>query len=51
MLNAATEMKVMISRMVINPGLLVILLAGIYLASDLHQWKLLLGRPVGGWRR
>jgi len=27
-----------ISRFVINPGLAVILLAGIYLASDEHQW-------------
>jgi hypothetical protein len=31
--------QVMISRMVINPGLLVILLAGIYLASHEHQWS------------
>jgi uncharacterized membrane protein len=29
-----------IGRLVINPGLLVVLLAGIYLASDLHQWSL-----------
>jgi uncharacterized membrane protein len=29
-----------IDRMLVNPGLLVVLLAGIYLASDLHQWKL-----------
>ena len=28
-----------IGRVVINPGLLVVLLAGIYLASDLHQWS------------
>lgn len=28
-----------ISRMVITPGLLVILIAGIVLASDEHQWK------------
>jgi uncharacterized membrane protein len=28
-----------VSRMVINPGLLVILLAGIYLASKEHQWS------------
>jgi hypothetical protein len=29
-----------IGRLVINPGLLVVLLAGIYLASDLHQWSM-----------
>jgi hypothetical protein len=29
----------MIGRRLINPGLAVVLLAGIYLASDLHQWK------------
>ena len=28
-----------IGRVVINPGLLVVLLAGIYLASDQHQWS------------
>jgi hypothetical protein len=28
-----------IGRYVVNPGLLVLLLAGIYLASDLHQWS------------
>ncbi|HEY3727691.1 MAG TPA: hypothetical protein VGL51_10985 [Solirubrobacteraceae bacterium] len=27
-----------ISRTLVNPGLLVVLLAGIYLASDRHQW-------------
>jgi Predicted integral membrane protein (DUF2269) len=27
-----------IGRTVINPGLLLVVLAGIYLASDLHQW-------------
>jgi uncharacterized membrane protein len=27
-----------IDRYIINPGLAVVLLAGIYLASDLHQW-------------
>ena len=26
-------------RMVVNPALVVLLLSGIYLASDLHQWK------------
>ncbi len=29
-----------IGRLVINPGLLIVLLAGIYLASDLHQWSM-----------
>ena len=29
-----------IGRMLVNPGLLVVVLAGIYLASHLHQWKL-----------
>jgi hypothetical protein len=29
-----------IGRFLINPGLLVVVLAGIYLASHLHQWKL-----------
>lgn len=28
-----------IGRYIVNPGLLVVLLAGIYLASDLHQWS------------
>jgi uncharacterized membrane protein len=28
-----------IGRRLINPGLLVVLIAGIYLASDLHDWK------------
>jgi hypothetical protein len=28
-----------VGRFLINPGLLVLLLAGIYLASDLHQWS------------
>ena len=28
-----------IGRRVINPGLAVVLIAGIYLASDLHQWS------------
>ena len=26
-------------RYLVNPGLLIVLLAGIYLASDEHQWK------------
>ncbi len=29
-----------IGRCVVNPGLLVVLLAGIYLASDEHQWSI-----------
>lgn len=29
----------MVSRRIINPGLAVVLLAGIYLASDKHQWS------------
>jgi Predicted integral membrane protein (DUF2269) len=33
------RLQVDISRKLINPGLLVVLIAGIYLASDLHQWK------------
>jgi uncharacterized membrane protein len=28
-----------ISRMIVNPALLVIILAGIFLASDAHHWK------------
>jgi hypothetical protein len=28
-----------ISRYLVNPGLLIVVLAGIYLASDEHQWK------------
>lgn len=28
-----------VGRYLVNPGLLVLLLAGIYLASDLHQWS------------
>jgi ABC-type amino acid transport system permease subunit len=33
------RMQVVVSRRVTNPGLLVVLIAGIVLASDLHQWK------------
>jgi hypothetical protein len=33
------RVQVAISRRLINPGLLVVLLAGIYLATDEHQWK------------
>ncbi len=33
------RVQVAISRRLINPGLLVVLLAGIYLASHEHQWK------------
>lgn len=34
-----------IGRMIIDPGLAVVLVAGIYLASDLHDWK----RFFVGW--
>jgi hypothetical protein len=30
--------RAVIGRSLVNPGLLVVLAAGIYLASDLHQW-------------
>jgi uncharacterized membrane protein len=33
------RMQQLISRRLINPSLAVILIAGIYLASDQHQWK------------
>lgn len=33
------RMQQLITRRLITPGLAVVLLAGIYLASDLHQWK------------
>ncbi|MGI8412090.1 MAG: hypothetical protein ACR2LV_04595 [Solirubrobacteraceae bacterium] len=33
------RLRMLIGQRLINPGLLVVLLAGIYLASDLHQWK------------
>ena len=33
------RMRVAVSRRLTNPGLLVILIAGIYLASDEHRWK------------
>jgi hypothetical protein len=32
------RMQQLISRRLVSPGLLVVLLAGIYLASDLHKW-------------
>ncbi len=32
------RMQVQLGRRLINPGLLVVVLAGIYLASKLHQW-------------
>jgi len=32
------RLRVVIGRSLVNPGLLVVLAAGIYLASDLHQW-------------
>jgi hypothetical protein len=33
------RMQQIIGRRLISPGLAVVLVAGIYLASDLHQWK------------
>jgi hypothetical protein len=33
------RMQQAVSRRVVNPGLLVVLVAGIYLASDLHKWS------------
>jgi hypothetical protein len=33
------RMQQLISRRLVSPGLLVVLLAGIYLASDLHKWS------------
>lgn len=33
------RLQQMIGRRLINPGLAVVILAGIYLASHLHQWK------------
>jgi hypothetical protein len=33
------RMQQLIGRRLVNPGLAVVLIAGIYLASDLHQWK------------
>jgi hypothetical protein len=33
------RMQQLIGRRLTNPGLAVVLIAGIYLASDLHQWK------------
>jgi hypothetical protein len=33
------RMQQMVGRRLINPALGVVLIAGIYLASDLHQWK------------
>jgi hypothetical protein len=33
------RMQQMVGRRLINPALAVVLIAGIYLTSDLHQWK------------
>jgi hypothetical protein len=33
------RMRALLSRRLISPGLGLVLVAGIYLASDLHQWK------------
>jgi hypothetical protein len=32
------RVRALLGRSLVNPGLLVVLAAGIYLASDLHQW-------------
>ena len=34
------RMRVLLGQRLISPGLVLVLAAGIYLASDLHQWKL-----------
>jgi hypothetical protein len=34
------RMRVLLGRRLISPGLVLVLVAGIYLASHLHQWKL-----------
>ncbi|MCA1683179.1 MAG: hypothetical protein LC685_04220 [Actinobacteria bacterium] len=44
-LPAFHHIQVAISRRIINPGLLVVVVAGIYLASDLHDWQ----RFFVGW--
>lgn len=36
---AVHRVQVAISRRIISPGLLVVVIAGVYLASDLHDWK------------
>ena len=36
---ALHRVQIAISRRIINPGLAVVVIAGIYLASDLHDWK------------
>jgi hypothetical protein len=33
------RMRVLLSRRLISPGLVLVLVAGIYLASKLHQWR------------
>lgn len=33
------RVRVLIGRSLVNPGLLLVVLAGVYLASDLHQWS------------
>lgn len=33
------RVRALLGRRLISPGLLLVLVAGIYLASDLHQWK------------
>jgi len=34
------RIRVLIGQRLLSPGLVLVLVAGIYLASDLHQWKL-----------
>ena len=33
------RVRVMVARSLVNPGLLVVVVAGVYLASHLHQWS------------
>jgi uncharacterized membrane protein len=38
-LSALHQSRQQIGRLLVNPGLVLILISGIYLASDLHDWK------------
>ncbi len=38
-LAALHQARLQIGRLFVNPGLILILISGIYLASDLHYWK------------
>ncbi len=33
------RVRVIVGRSLVNPGLLVVVIAGVYLASHLHQWS------------